>query len=189
MASGRRPPERPTEAVLHQAALTHLSRYATTRAGLVRVLERRIARWARACSAEEADIAAARAAAQGVVDRLAAAGAIDDNAFAKARARRLARAGRSAVAIAAHLAEKGAGKDAAAAIEAALPDAEAALACALIALKRRRLGPFAGEEGGQTRARALAALARAGFSRAIADAALATGVEEAETLIARFRRL
>ena len=45
----------PDEARLHEAALTHIARYATTRAGLLRVLDRRIDRWARA--AEAPDIA------------------------------------------------------------------------------------------------------------------------------------
>ncbi|MCS6854085.1 MAG: RecX family transcriptional regulator [Elioraea sp.] len=187
MRGSPRAPERPTAAALEEAALAHLARYATTRAGLLRVLERRIARWAAASAAEEAEIARARAEARRVVERLAAAGAVDDAAFAEARARRLARAGRSAVAIAAHLADRGAGEEAGAAIAAALPDEEAAVAAALIALKRRRLGPFAADRDA-TREKALGALARAGFSRRVAEAALAAEPEEAEALIARFRR-
>lgn len=178
---------RPTEAALEEAAVAHLARYAATQAGLLRVLERRIARWAGATAADEAEVAAARAAARRVVERLAATGAVNDAAFAEARARRLAREGRSALAIAAHLAQRGVGAEAGAAIEAALPDEEAAIAAALIALKRRRLGPFAADRDA-TRERALAALARAGFSRRIAEAALATGPEEAELRILRFRR-
>lgn len=187
MRGSPRAPVRPTAAALEEAALAHLARYATTRAGLLRVLERRIARWAAASAAEEAEIARARAEARRVVERLAAAGAVDDAAFAEARARRLARAGRSAVAIAAHLADRGAGEEAGAAIAAALPDEEAAVAAALIALKRRRLGPFAADRDA-TREKALGALARAGFSRRVAEAALAAEPEEAEALIARFRR-
>ena len=44
----------PTEATLHEAALAHLSRYAASRAGLTRVLDRRCERWARAAGTEEA---------------------------------------------------------------------------------------------------------------------------------------
>lgn len=182
-----RNPAPPTDAALEQAALAHLARYAATRAALLRVLERRIARWAEATGAEETEVAAARAAARRVVQRLAAVGAVNDAAFAEARARRLARSGRSAVAIAAHLAQRGAGEEAGAAIEAALPDEEAAIAAALIALRRRRLGPFCPDPAA-TRDKALAALARAGFSRRIAEAALATAPEEAELRILRFRR-
>ncbi len=187
MHRSRRSTVAPTEAALEEAALAHLARYATTRAALLRVLDRRIARWAEATGAEEADIASARAVARRVVERLAAKGAVNDAAFAEARARRLAQSGRSAVAIAAHLAQRGAGEEAGPAIEAALPDEEAAIAAALITLRRRRLGPFSPDPTAH-RDKALAALARAGFSRRIADAALATGWEEAEALIARFRR-
>lgn len=182
-----RSPAPATEAALEEAALAHLARYAATRASLLRVLERRIARWADATAADEAAVAAARAAAQRVVERLAATGAVNDAAFAEARARRLAREGRSAVAIAAHLAQRGAAEEAGAAIEAALPDDEAAIAAALIALRRRRLGPF-GPDPYASREKAMAALARAGFSRRIAEAALATAPEEAELRILRFRR-
>ena len=183
----RRSTVAPTEAALEEAALTHLARYATTRAGLLRVLDRRIARWAKATGAEEAEIASARVTARRVVERLAAQGAVNYPAFAEARARRLAQSGRSAVAIAAHLAQRGAGEEAGPAIEAALPDEQAAIAAALIALRRRRLGPFSPDPAAH-RDKALAALARAGFSRPIAEAALATAWEEAEALIARFRR-
>jgi regulatory protein len=188
-----RPLPPPTEASLHEAALAHLARFAATRAGLLRVLTNRIARWAR--TAELADderdraIATARAAAEAVVARLAAAGAVDDAAFAVARARRLARSGRSAAAIGAHLAAKGAGEVAGDAIEAALPDDDARLAAALIAARKRRIGPYGPPDPTpDARRRALAALARAGFPRALAEAALAMDVEEAEARIAAFRR-
>jgi regulatory protein len=193
MTRRARTPPRPTEASLHEAALAHLARFATTRAGLLRVLERRIARWARAAAlAEEeraAELAEARAAAEAVVARLAAAGAVDDAAFAEARARRLARAGRSAQAIATHLAAKGAGAVAGGAIGTALPDPEAQLAAALIAARKRRIGPFGPPDPPpEARQKALAALARAGFARAVAEAALAMDAAEAETRIAAFRR-
>lgn len=184
---------RPTEASLHEAALAHLARFAATRAGLLRVLSNRIARWARTAELAEDEragaVAAARAAAEAVVARLAAAGAVDDAAFATARARRLARAGRSAQAIAAHLAAKGAGGAADDAIGSALPDPEAELAAALIAARKRRIGPFAPPDmPPEVRRKALAVLARAGFSRAAAEAALAMDAEEAEARIAAFRR-
>jgi regulatory protein len=183
----------PTEASLHEAALAHLARYAATRAGLMRVLNNRIARWARAAELAEQDragaIAAARAAAEAVVARLAAAGAVDAAAFAVARARRLARAGRSAAAIAAHLAAKGAGEAAAEAIGTALPDHDAELAAALIAARKRRIGPYGPADASpEARRKALAALARAGFARPVAEAALAMDAEEAEARIAAFRR-
>ncbi|MCO6415241.1 RecX family transcriptional regulator, partial [Siccirubricoccus sp. KC 17139] len=82
--------------------------------------------------------------------------------------RRLARSGRSRRAIAAHLAGKGVAREVAAA---ALPDAEAELDAALAQCRRRRIGPFArGAE--MPRLKALAALARAGFGREVAERAL-----------------
>ena len=184
------PPRPPTEDSLAEAALAHLARYATTEAGLARVLANRVRRWARAAGVEdEASLAGLRAAVARVVARLAAAGAVSDAAFAEARARSLARGGRSRAAIAAALAAKGAGEAAAAAVAEALPDREAELAAACIAARRRRIGPFAaGATDAEARRRALAALARAGFPRAVAEAVLSMDAAEAEARIARFRR-
>jgi regulatory protein len=174
----------PTEASLHDAALAHLGRFAATEVGLRRVLERRIARWAHRAEGEglavseiAAWLAEAKRAAAVVARRLTAAGAVDDAAFAAARARRLLRAGRSRRAVAAHLAGKGVTAEVA---QAALPaDAEASeLDAALHWCRRRRVGPFAtGPAAGKAgdaaaRLKALASLARAGFPRRVAEAAL-----------------
>lgn len=189
----RTAPPRPTEASLREAALAHLARWSTTEAGLRRVLLNRVRRWVRAAGLEgeaaEAALAEGEEAAARVVARLAAAGAVSDTAFAEARAVSLARGGRSRAAIAARLAAKGAGAAAEAALAAALPDREAELAAACIAARRRRIGPYAPEpEDPEARRRGLAALARAGFPRAVAEAVLAMPAEEAEARIARFRR-
>lgn len=179
----------PSEAALHEAALAHLARYATTEAGLLRVLERRIARWRRGASGEAETLAvaaaAARAAVLRIVTRLAAAGGVDDAAFAHARAERLHRAGRSRRAIAAHLAARGVAAETA---RAALPeDPESELAAALALARRRRLGPFRADPA-PAPDRDLAVLARAGFSRAIAEQALTMSPEAALALVLRFRR-
>jgi regulatory protein len=186
------PPSHPTEASLHEAALAHLARYATTEAGLARVLTGRVLRWARAAGLGEDEaaeaVAAGRAAVGRIVARLAASGAVSDAAFAVARARSLARGGRSRAAIAAKLAAKGASAAAAAALAEALPDREAELAAACIAARRKRIGPFAaGDTPPEARRKALAALARAGFTRDIAAAVLAMDGDEAEARIAAFR--
>ncbi|NOG72637.1 RecX family transcriptional regulator [Roseicella sp. DB1501] len=202
---GRRPrrPARPagpapTEAALREAALAHLARFAATEAGLRRVLQRRVDRWARRAEAEGAaseEIArqagAARAAAAAVARAMVAAGAVDDAAFAASRARRLARAGRSHRAIAAHLGAKGV---AAEAREAALPAAGAELDAALAQCRRRRIGPFAAAPAPEdplaaraARLKALAALARAGFGREVAEAALGMDPDEAEARLIALR--
>ena len=179
----------PTEATLREAALNHLARYATTRAGLVAVLDRRIARWLRASEAAEgsADTAVtARAAARLVADKLVALGLVNDAAFAAARARSLARAGRSRRAVAAHLAARGIAPEAA---QAAVPDnPELEFAAAVAYARRRRLGPF--RTGAADAARAqkeLGAFARAGFSREVAERALGIGRVEAEILLREAR--
>jgi len=179
----------PDEAGLREAALAHLARFAATEAGLVRVLDRRIARWARAAEAEgqerdaiAAATAPARAAARAIAARLVQAGAVDDSAFAAARAARLARAGRSRRAIAAHLAAKGVAPEVAA--EAMPEGEEAELIAALRLLRRKRLGPFApAPPDAEARRRTLASLARAGFASGPARRALGMAREEAAALL------
>jgi regulatory protein len=179
----------PTRAQLHEAALRHLARFSATEAGLVRVLDRRIDRWARIAHQQDvfdttAD-ATARAASRVVARALVEGGLVNDETFAAARARRLARAGRSRRSVAAHLAAKGI---AAETIEAALPDPEQELQSALAYVRRRRIGPFRviADEG--ARPRELAALARAGFSRDVAEQALRMERESAESLVLALKR-
>ncbi len=187
----KRPAGRPPdEARLREAALAHLAKFATTEAGLARVLGNRVRRWARAAEAEGQDVALPMAEGLAAAQRVAAAmvslGAVDDQGFAEARARRLARSGRSRRAMAAHLASKGIdSEDAQAAMAQAPPEAEAALALC----RRRRIGPFArAEADAALRTKWLGMLARAGFSRAVAQAALDTPPEEAEAHIIALKR-
>jgi regulatory protein len=171
---------------LHDAALRYLARYAATQTGLMRVLMRRVDRWARAAAAEPDVVAAAKQAAQAVVARLADAGAVDDAAFAAGRARSLARAGRSRRAIAAHLAAKGVP----APLTAALPDdPEAEFAAALAYARRRRIGPFRSPPDAAQTLRDLARMARAGFTQDVADRALRMEAEAAEALIIQSRQI
>jgi regulatory protein len=184
----------PDAARLRDAALAHLARFSVTEAGLYRVLARRVERWARLAEASGAErealreaAASALAAAREVAAELARQGTVDDAAFAEARARRLARSGRSRRAIAAHLAAKGVDSETAAA---QLPeDDEAELAAALAALRRRRAGPFAATPpDAAAKNRALGALARGGFSQRIARRAHDMEAEEAEALLLAARR-
>ncbi len=209
-SAGRRTPlgagPPPDEARLHEAALHHLARFSATEAGLRRVLERRVERWARRAEAEGAAspeeiaefVRLGRAAAADVARRLAAAGAVDDAAFAEARARRLQRAGRSRRAIVAHLAARGVDH---ATRRTVLPEGEAGeaaeLAAALALCRRRRIGPFAAPDAagvsgadaaGEAHRRALGVLARAGFPREVAEAALGMAPAEAEERLLASRR-
>jgi regulatory protein len=110
---------------------------------------------------------------------MAAAGTVDDAAFAASRARRLLRTGRSRRGALAHLAQKGVDAETAAA---ALPEGEDAERDAAIAFcRRRRIGPFASVEPDlDARRKAMAAMARAGFGRGVAEAALGMDRDEAE---------
>ncbi|MDA8050202.1 MAG: RecX family transcriptional regulator [Rhodospirillales bacterium] len=182
----------PDAALLHETAVSHLARYPTTRAGLQRVLFRRIARWARGAEGDADAIAAsavaARSAARAVVERLVAAGAVDDAAFAVARARRLARSGTSRRGIAAHLIRRGL---AGPVLAAALPqDPAVELTAALTLARKRRIGPFRSGPlaDAAARRRELGALARAGFPGGVARAALAMSRAEAEERLAVARQ-
>jgi len=190
------PPPAVTEAALREAALRHLARYGTTVAGLTRVLDRRIGRWARAVEAEAEQLATAKAAVRAVVARLAQAGAVDDAAFATTRARSLVRSGRSRLAVAAHLAVRGV---AGVVSRAAMPDdPDADFAAAIAATRRRRIGPFrakppeagplgAGPADAEVERRELGILARAGFPQELARRALHADRELAEAVLARLR--
>ncbi|WP_235962062.1 RecX family transcriptional regulator [Falsiroseomonas selenitidurans] len=193
-AQGPRPPAPPGpppgEARLRQAAEAHLARFAATEAGLRRVLARRVDRWARAAEAFGMTdlgplVAEAKRQAAAVAAAMAASGVVDDAAFAESRARRLLRAGRSRRAALAHLAQKGVAGEVAAEAVGEGAEMEAALAFC----RRRRLGPFAaGDATPEAHRQALAALARAGFGRAEAAAALAMDPAEAEDRLLAFRR-
>ena len=184
----------------------HLARFSSSEQGLRRVLERRIARWARQLLGAGAEPEGVRTAqqqaladARTVVAELAASGAVSDAGFAEQRARALSRGGRSQRAITAHLGGHGIDPgQAAQAVRAArgemLADgAEAELAAALVAARKRRIGPFAPEiEQGAAdamamRRRALGTLARAGFAQDVVQRALACDRESADALIARLR--
>jgi len=186
-----RPAQPPDEASLHEAALAYLARYAATEVTLRRVLNRRVDRWARA-QGQEVDagqVAEARRLVHAVVTRLAEAGAVDDTAFAAARARSLARAGRSQRAVVSYLAAKGVAGETARAALPAEDDADLAAALALAA--RRRIGPFRRPDAvadEALRRREQGVLARAGFTQSVASRALLMERDEAEDMLSRLRR-
>jgi len=198
-AKGKRSGERsagapPDEAVLHEAALSYLARFATTQARLRQVLGRRIARWARVAEREgmaaEARADAVRQswqAVERVVGRLVESGLVNDQAFAHTRAERLRRSGHSRAFVAAHLLVRGVDRETAKA--AAVTDPEMELAAAAVLARQRRFGPFRTGSGDAARVRReLGALARAGFSEDVSRRVLALSAEEAEALIARLKR-
>jgi regulatory protein len=176
---------------LYQAALDYLARFTATEAGLRRVLERRIDRWARAQpdrDAAEPVLRAARGAIDGVLRRLAEAGAISDAAFAENRARSLTQNGQSKRSVQMRLVAKGVAPDIAR--QASTSDAETELAAALVLTRKRRIGPYrvAEDAGAPMRMKEMGVLARAGFSRDVAQQALDTPREDAEVRIFELRR-
>ena len=174
----------PDATSLRQAALTHLSRFATTESGLVRVLDRRVDRWARRARDEGMEpgpmIVEARAMVRQVARALAASGVVDDRTYAASRARSLGRSGRSRQAVAADLAAKGVARDVA---RESLPDDAAERAAAARYARRRRLGPFRSPRDPALHAKDLGALARAGFAQSVAEDILRLDPGAAQNII------
>jgi len=184
-------PSPPNAGRLYDAALNHLARYAATEAGLRSVLMRRIDRWARLQTDPDAAapvIAAAREAIDAVIARLVKAGAVSDSAFAENRAKSLTRTGRSNRAIQATLIAKGIPPDLAGSATVNEPETE--LAAALVLVRKRRIGSYRAAEDidPAVRLKEMGLLARAGFSRDIAEQALDTSREDAESRIFELRR-
>jgi len=165
--------------LLERWALGYLGRYASSAENLRRVLIRR----ARRHSPEAAQ--QAKAQIDAIVARYRESGLLDDAAYATGRAASLHRRGDSLRAIRARLAAKGVAPEVAAEAVSELRDkaADPDLAAACAFARRRRLGPFRRDEA--DRQRELAAFARAGFSRRIAQAVLACGDVEAVEALAR----
>jgi len=181
----------PDAGSLYQAALTHLAHYAATEAGLRRVLRRRVDRWARLQADPDAAIpviAAAREAIEAVIGGLVQAGVVSDTVFAESRARSLLRSGQSARSIQMRLVAKGVAPEVARA--ASMSDAETELAAALVLARKRRIGPYRATEQADVavRIKEMGLLARAGFSRDIAEQALEMAREDAEGRIFELRR-
>ncbi len=161
----------PDEARLRDWALRYLARYATSRARLAAYLERRALRLAK--RAGKTPDPGLRAAIARVVGHCAELGIVDDRTHARARLRRLVQRGASVRRLRADLAERGIAPAIAAEELAGLgeelgADPERVAARAL--LRRRGLLPQPGADWTEeARRRALAALARAGFSYEVAS--------------------
>ncbi|HTQ33309.1 MAG TPA: RecX family transcriptional regulator [Stellaceae bacterium] len=172
-------------ALIERWALAYLSRFASSAENLRRVLLRRVRRR----FPEDRDTTTQAAILiDALVARYQASGLVDDAAYAAGRVRSRLRRGQSLRVIRAGLAAKGVTADDAAAAIAALReeggDPDLAAACAFA--RRRRLGPYRrrpAKSDGNLKDKELAAFARAGFSRAVAETVLAcTNPDEAEAL-------
>lgn len=165
--------------LLERWALGYLGRYASSAANLRRVLMRRARRY----SPETAQQAGSLIEA--LIVRYRESGLLDDAAYAAGRVESLRRRGDSLKAIRARLAAKGVpaevAADAVSGLRHSATDPDVAAACAFA--RRRRLGPF--RRGMADRQRELAAFARAGFGRRVAEAVLACADAEAVDALAR----
>jgi regulatory protein len=167
MARAARPRVRPPldEAALRALASAYAARFQTTRARLAAYLGRKLAErgWA---GEGEPPVAA-------IVERQAQLGAVDDAAWARARAEGLARRGLGARRVRAALAAGGIAPG----LREPLAAAADPLAAAEAYARRRRLGRFrAGGPGDRDRLRRdLAAMLRAGHGFEAALAALGSG--------------
>lgn len=166
-ASRQRAPRRITPDYLRRAAMHYLERHAAPAEQLRKVLQRKVVRSCRHHGLDPADFAEMVAAA---VAACVGSGLVDDRRFAEARAATLRRKGRSARAVFAGLAAKGIARDLVA--ETVKGTDEDERAAALIAARRKRLGPWSKGDRAASRQKHIATLARAGFSPGIARAVI-----------------
>lgn len=168
----------PTPERLRRRALFYLERFAASRAHLARVLERRALRDAEALELPRAPVLEAIEALLGDLERL---GLLDDQSYAEGLARSLANRGRSPRRIELELAAKGVARPLAQEATSRLRETavDLELETAIAFARRRRLGPFATDPSRSKPAeKALAAFARAGFSRRTAERVMAAARPE-----------
>lgn len=145
------------EASLERLAIRYVERFATSRARLVRYLERKLAE--RGWSGGDAP------PVEALATRLVALGYVDDAAYAAARERTMARRGLGGRRIAGALAVDGIDAD----LRAVVTGAHDRVASAIALARRRRLGPFGPPlADARARERAMAAFLRAGHAPALA---------------------
>lgn len=165
--------------LLERWALDYLGRYASSSENLRRVLFRRVRRRLPKAAQKSA------APIDALISRYREAGLLDDADYAAGRAESLNRRGDSLQSIRARLAAKGVAgsdvNDALSGLRAVAADPDLAAACAFA--RRRRLGPF--RRVAADHPRELAAFARAGFSRRVAEAVLACADVEMVERLAR----
>lgn len=178
-------PPVPTETRLYNRALYYLARYAASEGRLTEVLRRRALRDAKAHGIEPDEVEARVAR---VVERIRAAGYVDDRAYATSRARSQANRGRSLRRVRADLAHRHVPREIVdAAVERLQEElAEPDLVAAINLARRRRLGPWreSPESRHEHRQRDLGVLARAGFAYHIACAIIdAVSIDDLDMLL------
>jgi regulatory protein len=184
-----KPPKKITADYLHNAGLYYLQRFAASSLHFRRVMMRKIDR---SCHYHtDQDKAACTALLDALIDDFKRSGLLDDAAYVQGSVASLRRKGLSARAIEARLAAKSvAAHDIRASLarhadHAGDPDQD--FIAALRFARKKRIGPFghapADEEDGTHQDKAMAAMARAGFSYETARKALATRRDDADNIL------
>ncbi len=181
----KRPPRALTAQRLNAIALRHLERYASSAENLRRVLQRRVDKAARLHDdpGQAMNSGETQVWIEELIGRFVDIGLLNDRLYAQNRARALLAQGVSTYLIRLKLREKGLCVDD---IEAALErlfteHGEPDMIAAVKRAKRRRLGPYGDPAKRRERYdRDMAALARAGFSYAVAKRVIET--QDADTL-------
>lgn len=175
-ADGKRREKRPPKPLdaekLQELALHYVSRYATTKAKLVRYLERKLRErgWDEEASGGEP------AFPQDIAEKFAERGFLDDEAYAHMRNRDLLRRGYGPRRVGQALREAGVGETIREGIE---TDAQERARAAILLGRKKRFGPFAPDPPDpKTRQKHLAAMLRAGHAFADAQAVLDAGSEQ-----------
>ena len=158
----RRQPLKASPEALERSALRYLDRYDAASGHLRRLL---LAKVTLSSRVHGTDATEGAAAVERLIQRLTAAGVLNDTRFARERLRSLRARGCSLAMVRARLAAKGLSQDL---IETTLAEADEEdvgtdLTAALTYARRRRLGPFRSEARAERRERDLAALGRQGF--------------------------
>ncbi len=165
----------PTPQSLAKAAERYLERYAASEGSLVRVLKNALRRAAMdnpEFATDKEGIEALHTAIVGIVEKYKKAGILNDKVYAEMKVNSLRRRGLSRTAIEQKLGMKGVSStivsSALAQNAEGAPSDEVEFRAALAFAKRKRLGPFGGDNAADQRRKDLASLARAGFSYDIA---------------------
>ncbi|EPX55730.1 Regulatory protein recX [Cystobacter fuscus DSM 2262] len=163
----RKQPRKVSPRYLENAALHYLKRYSATVSQLKTVLMRRVDRSLRFHGGERTE---ALGWVNALVEKLVRNGLVNDQAYAETKAHSLRASGRSARVIAQKLKLKGVAKEVVAQKVAEASAEVSEEAAALIWARKKRLGPFRRDlkTRPDNRQRDLAAMARAGFSFAMA---------------------
>ena len=184
----KKPPKKVTAQWLHNAGLYYLQRFACSSGHFRKVMMRKIDR---SCQHhKEQDRAACAAMLEDTITTFLRAGILDDSAYARAAAASFRRRGFSARSIAARLSarclEPQQVEDALSQYdeEHSRDEGSGDLIAAIRIARKKKIGPFANVEKEDSSGKALAALARGGFSYDTALAALKIDRDEAERILA-----